>query len=121
MDNPVLTLELPTGPIKFSVRFDRWDGAKPQFWYRVESDGNSFEGADLRLGASTDPSLAEGMRALVDFFAAYADGCEYEHRNPGSESENGSLFGPDLKDAAYAIGADTVSMLAREIHWKEDD
>lgn len=121
IQQPTLTLSVPDGPVTFSVRFDRWDGARPQFWYRVESNGAGHEAEDLRLGASTDPSLAEAMRALLDFFSAFAESVAYEHRNPGESSENGSLFSDDLRDVAYGIGADDLSLLARDVCWREDD
>ena len=72
MANPTLTLDVPDGPITFRVRFDRWDGPKPQFWYRIESGKASHEATDLRLGASATPSLSEALRSLVEFFGAFA-------------------------------------------------
>lgn len=121
MEQPTLTFDYPQGPLTVSVRFDRWDGDRAQFWYQVASDGNTHTGADLRLGSGQDPTLGDAMRCLLDFFGAFAEAVEYEQRSDGSESENGSLFSPGLRDVAYALGSDRIAMLARDVVASDDD
>lgn len=116
-----LTLTIPEAPMIVDVRFDRWDGDRPQFGWSITTDGGSQDGTDLRLGSGSEPSLGDALRCLLDFFAAFAESVEYEHRSGAESSSNGDLFDRSLRELALALGSDTISMLARDAIRIADD
>jgi len=68
--NPKLTIsDEQIGSI--SVRFDRWDGDRPQYKWEIDALGQKFQGSDLRMGSKSTLNIAEALRALLDFLGAF--------------------------------------------------
>lgn len=103
-----------------SVKFDRWDGDRPQYEYRIEISAAPEDqvcevtGTDLRLGATDRPSDAEALACLLDFLAAYCESVQYERRT-GRESDNRDLFPAELRPWAEYTDSDSVAMLRAEL------
>ena len=104
--NPVLTLE-DLG-LSISIWFDRYDGDRCQYGYRIvgadhrEGDPIYAEGTDLR--SPGEPDLADAMRTLCSFWSAAIESYNYTPRG-----ENADLFpeallelGIDADEVAYA-------------------
>ena len=117
MENPTLTLEHEG--ISYSVRFDRMDGAQPQFYYRIAGPGGHVldEGTDFRLGAGQEPAEGAALKGLFDFLGAFAEAVEYSR--DGRESDNLQLFRAPVRAIAEHVGSDGYALLAENV-WPEE-
>ena len=86
------------------------DAQTDRYYFDFES-GESIEGNDFNPKTA---DVQEAMGCLLSFVGAFAEGCAYEDRNPGSESENGDLFPASMREWAMQ-NSDEISMLAYEL------
>lgn len=113
-----LTLTLAQDNYAFAVEFDRWDGERAQFLWRVIVDGETIGyGDDLRLGSLKDPCEAEALETLLTFLSAYAESVNY---SGGHDGANVGLFPESVRPLAQAIGSDGFAMLAESLARKDD-
>jgi hypothetical protein len=73
-----ITISNASGPQgRIEVIWDRWDGDRPGFQYRVDADLHEREclayGHDLRLGSGSDPSHVKAMATLLAFLESDAE------------------------------------------------
>ena len=96
-ENPVLTIR-DLG-LDISVWFDRYDGDRCQYGYRIAdksaiptdpNGGVLAEGTDLR--SPGEPDLCDALRTLLVFLAAAVE--SYDHA--GIDGENARLFPEEL-------------------------
>ena len=115
---PSLTIEAPALSLRASVTFDRWDGDRPQYAWRIEAGEESAEGSDLRLGAFDRAGQdAEALATLLHFLGAYCDGRAYARRNglDPADVDSATLFhGLETYDA----DGDSLTLLAWTI-WND--
>lgn len=99
---PILTIT--DSGIAYSVWFDRYDGDRCQYGYRIaHADDPAIvlgEGDDLRSGSGAEIDLADTLGSLLGFLGAFLESWP--------DGENADLF----PEACAAIDADAVSMLA---------
>lgn len=91
--------------LEVSVAFDRYDGARAQYTWRVTLDGNgphTWCASDLRMGSDDEPNDSKALAALASFLGAWAEAREYIERNGESADArdgNDNLFPRDMWDA----------------------
>jgi hypothetical protein len=111
--NPMLTISTEEiGSI--GVRFDRWDGSRAQYAWRIEVDDQVYADTDLRMGDSPTLNYADALASLLTFLGAFAESVEYTMRT-GIDGDNMGLFPPGLREWAYAVGSDQFAMLADDL------
>ncbi len=112
--NPSLTLADPYfGSI--GVKFDRWDGDRPQYEWTINTTGRVFTGTDLRLGSRASTNTNEALCALLGFLGAFAEAIAYSRRSDYGDSENLDLFPGELREWADAVGADEFAMMRDDL------
>lgn len=115
-----LTLRSERHGFEASVSFDRWDGERALYSWRIAAigtDGIEAEATDLRLGAG-QLSDAKALRSLLEFFGAWSEAIAYS--TGGRESDNLDLFPEALLPLGQALGSDELTMLADETFGPED-
>lgn len=117
MDSPTLTLEHEG--ISYSVRFDRMDGDRPQFHYRIAGPGDLVldEGTEFRLGSGQEAAEGAALQGLFQFLGAFAEAVAYSR--DGRESANLCLFRAPVRAIAEHVGSDGYAMLAMNV-WPEE-
>lgn len=105
--NEGLILTIEDAGIAYSVWFDRYDGDRCQYGYRITDlsahDGRGHvlaEGDDLRSGSGVEIDLADMLGTLLGFLAAFLESYP--------DGENADLF----PAACAELDADHVAMLA---------
>lgn len=111
--NPTLTISAEEiGSI--GVKFDRWDGSRAQYAWRIEVGDHAWAGTDLRMGDSSTLSCAEALASLLTFLSAFAESVAHTMRT-GIDGDNLDLFPHGLRDWAYAVGSDEFAMMADDL------
>ena len=112
--NPTLAISA-TEFGSISVTFDRWDGDRAQYTWRVEVLDQVYEGDDLRMGSGQMASCAEALHSLLDFLGAFAEAVRHSMGNYDYESENLDLFPEEMRDWAYGVGSDQFAILGDDL------
>jgi hypothetical protein len=103
--------EIGHGTYVVSVTFDRFDGDRNQYIWRIaQSDGKVIaEGDDLRSGSGASVNHAETLASLCTFLSAYGEARRY-----GPQSDNYDLFPESVAEFAECYG-EHLSIVAEEL------
>jgi len=90
-------------------------------WSVVDTDGTIVgqgalgSGDEMRSGIDQDPSEDEMISTLASFLGAAAEsyGHAMRNRTPLEDTENGTLFGPEVTEWAY-LNSDELAMVGAD-------
>ncbi len=75
-------------------------GERRTFTYKIQTSDFAHCASDLKSGVGVGMTLEDGLRSLVSFLLAAAEGYAYTMRT-GRESDNADLFPPAVTEWAY--------------------
>lgn len=107
-EGPILTIS--DAGVSYSVWFDRYDGDRCQYGWRIaETDSGRVlgEGDDLRSGSGAPIDLPDMLETLLGFLGAFLESYP--------DGENADLFPAACAD----IDADCVAVLAECLNEEE--